>query len=222
MMNKKQAREAIILAVLLLALLIAVVIQFTGGKKTSTSAGNSSAPNTAAADNAATTPSAQKDGQTVKNADLSWVTVARLDGLSSAVARGRDPFTDTLTPPPSPPHVPPSPVPVVDNKTVRPTSNGGLLPGALSGTLQGGIPRVVVPPLPIAPPAFILWGVAISSQERFATLSVGERFFTLAEGEMVPGVGWTVKRIIPDYNAVVLAKKGAQSVTIRLSGGTPK
>lgn len=77
------------------------------------------------------------------------------------------------------------------------------------------IKQTDVPP-PI--PHFVLAGVITTPSQRFAAILLDGKQYSLLDGESIPGLGWTVKRITPTG---VTLTKGVQSVQLRLSGGSP-
>ncbi|MHB9131259.1 MAG: hypothetical protein ACYDBB_09245 [Armatimonadota bacterium] len=72
--------------------------------------------------------------------------------------------------------------------------------------------------VPPAPP-FRLIGVIITRTERYCTISLDEKYYTLSENETIPTVGWTVTSI--KSTGATLAK-GKQKTLLSLSGGNPK
>lgn len=70
---------------------------------------------------------------------------------------------------------------------------------------------------PPAPP-FQLTGVMLAPGSRYAAIGLEGNVYTVLEGEPVPTTDWTVTQISP---TTVTLKKGKQSVSLRLAGGSP-
>lgn len=77
------------------------------------------------------------------------------------------------------------------------------------------INRINVPP---PPPPFQLSGVMLTPGTRYAAIGLHGNVYTVLEGEPVPSTDWTVLTISP---TTVTLKKGKQSVSLRLAGGSP-
>lgn len=211
MNNKKQTKQMVILAALLLALVIAVIMQFSGNKPTNSAPAQQAAPTqTAAAPTDAAAVQQQERG------DLRWVDVSRLSGIITEVTYGHNPFLGAVNP---------APIPLTVTKTTTDIQKQPSPVPTSSETLGGFPPKIATvtdkpftPPLPPIP-AFVLSGIVTTPSERYAGITVDGHYLTLLEGEEVPALGWTVTKITPD--SVSLVKK-KQSVTLRLSGGSPK
>jgi len=100
-------------------------------------------------------------------------------------------------------------------------------PGKKSGTARFKGPEIsvldaldnVIARLDVEPPApdFQLRGVITTASANMAVISVNGKTYSLYQGDMIPGVGWTVTTVTPA--SVTLTKKGYTAVTRRLAGG---
>lgn len=212
--KSKQAKQVLLLAALLGGLLIVVVYQFYGGKKTAAPAAPQTDATAASATPAATT---EKEGVV----DLSWVEAQFMPMIVDNVARGRDPFHDSLMPADTTEVTNPAPAPVKMPGADRP------LPVFPTSVLPSGpaIPAAVATPvMPVMPPVppFVLCGVIATPSEKMTTIRIDDRYYTLLEGEVIPNLGWRVVRI--QANAVILGnvRDAKEEVLIKFSGGESK
>jgi hypothetical protein len=215
-----QTKQVIVLALLLA---FGVIYYFVWGKKSLTPAPaiHPGAPPAAAAQAASAQAGAPTTAATTADAgtDTSWVNAVRLNGIVHDVSVGHNPFTDSLAVADA---APTSTTPLTSSTNIIPKKGDqkGILP-----TGPGPIgPRPMPMPMPVAlpPPTFALNGIITSRNTRFAAIAVNGQYYTLVEGEMIPKLGWLLKKISPHFNTVLLTKNGAQPVTLRLAGGTQK
>ena len=100
-------------------------------------------------------------------------------------------------------------------------------PGRKAGTARFSGPEVsvrdaldnIIARLDAEPPApdFQLRGVITTASANMAVISVNGKTYSLYQGDVIPGLGWTVKTVTPA--SVTLTKKGYTAVTRRLAGG---
>lgn len=230
-MNKEnKVKEIVILSVLILVLVIVAVVQLSPDKNSSNAGtkpdSTSGQEQTAAAPTtSSTTDAPAKEKNTTFT--LAWVDEHRLSTLTKEVVEGRDPFRDPLAP-------------IINASALSGTMNYGQKPsdnsmngkaGAIadlipkgfdsSGRYTGTKPSQITPWAPAVQdtPKFNLSGIISTSRQRYASLMVDGRYYTLLEGESIPALGWTVADIESYY---VIMKKDTQSLTLRLSGGSSK
>jgi len=99
--------------------------------------------------------------------------------------------------------------------------------GRKAGTARFSGPEVsvrdaldnIIARLDVEPPApdFQLRGVITTASANMAVLSVNGKTYSLYQGDIIPGLGWTLQKVTP--SSVTLKKKGYTSVTRRLAGG---
>lgn len=77
----------------------------------------------------------------------------------------------------------------------------------------------IIARLDTEPPApnFQLRGVITTASTNMAVISVNGKTYSLYQGDMIPGLGWTLQKVTPA--SVTLTKKGYTPVTRRLAGG---
>lgn len=233
-MNKdKKVKEVVILVLLLAVLVVAAVIQFSGRKLSASpttapksSTDTSSTQSTTSSTNTVSATSTSSEESKV--GDLSWIDGRRLPTIVAEVAHGRDPFCDPFaaadakavpSSTPTPTSTPSKPgmgsSAVQATSTVLPSASEHL--GRIGAVAQEQTPPFVPPPPP--PPNFVLMGIVSTSRDRYAAITVDGHYYTLLEGESIPTLGWTVEKI-GSYS--VLMKKGSQTISLRLSGGSSK
>ncbi|HEX2948157.1 MAG TPA: hypothetical protein VHV83_01070 [Armatimonadota bacterium] len=238
MKNNKKVKEIVVLAVLMTVLVVAAVIQFSGASGSATpkastqdkSSASQQAQTAPASANTVTVSPASGTAAASEKSDLGWVDGARLVSVVPEVSGGRDPFKDvdglkdTVT-------VTQGAI-ATGKSPANASHEGGMLPGishtssfippsadkfGMIGAVNTQTPPFIPPPPP--PPSFVLTGVVTTPSQRYAAITVDGHFFTLLEGETVPGYGWTVTQIQPSQ---VVLMKDSQSLSLRLSGGSSK
>lgn len=220
----KKIKQAAILGVLFLALVIVGVMQFRGTATPvppSKAAKNPPAGETNTANAATTTPPVNEEPSEITAGALSWVEAKRLPGIAEEV-KMRNPFQSFIENPQADNDVKVASAEnnattsVVNNQLIIPDKNLGRLP-VYNNDMAAPLP---VTPLKVVPP-FKLASINtdLTARINYALVELNGEYFTLRNGERIPGVDWVVKSIDPLYKKVVLIKKDSEPVVLRISGG---